>query len=99
MAKAENLFFLFFSFHFLGSSRRSPDACLLSLSLVSLEGSGKAAKRNMEKVRAEHMQIAIQAQLEQQQKEQQEQQEQQAKEAKRRQQCGPKYKKDALTKG
>lgn len=96
MAKAENLFFLFFCFHFLGSSRRSPDVCLLSLSLVSLEGGGKAAKRNMEKVRAEHMQIAIQAQLEQQQKEQQEQQ---AKEAKRRQQCGPKYKKDALTKG
>lgn len=72
MAKAENLFFIFFCFHFLGSSRHTPDACLLSLSLVSLEGSGKAAKRNMEKVRAEHMQIAIQAQLEQQeQKEQQ----------------------------
>lgn len=73
MGKAENLFFLFFSFHFLGSSRHTPDACLLSLSLVSLEGGGKAAKRNMEKVRAEHMQIAIQAQLEQQQQQKEQQ--------------------------
>lgn len=30
----------------MGSSRRSPDACLLSLSLVSLEGGGKAKEKH-----------------------------------------------------